>query len=120
MKKPKRIHNDTYKVTIQFFKDFTREEVVEYMKSRDEVISESFTSGVVGKAFGWREEYGSFRFGIWMEDINDLGVLCHESFHLINFILRERNIELTDSSDEAYAYLLEWLVNKLLRYPLTD
>lgn len=39
------------------------------------------------------------------EDI-DVGLIMHESLHLIHAILRDRGIEFTEESEEAFAYYL--------------
>lgn len=41
-----------------------------------------------------------------------LGVLVHELFHAAYFIMRKAGIDCNDSTDEAYAYLIEFLVEK--------
>lgn len=45
-------------------------------------------------------------------DAKDVGVLVHELFHAAYFILQKAGIDCNDSADEAYAYLLEFLVEK--------
>lgn len=44
-----------------------------------------------------------------------LSVLAHESFHAAEFVLRERGMTLTDSSDEAYAYYIAWMFRECYR-----
>ena len=46
-------------------------------------------------------------------DAKDLGVLVHELFHAAYFILQKAGIDCNDSTDEAYAYLIEFLVEKV-------
>lgn len=41
-----------------------------------------------------------------------LGVLVHELFHAAYFIMRKAGIDCNDSTDEAYAYLIEFLAEK--------
>lgn len=45
-------------------------------------------------------------------DAKDMGVLVHELFHAAYFILQKAGIDCNDSADEAYAYLIEFLVEK--------
>lgn len=40
---------------------------------------------------------------------HDLGVLAHETLHAALYVLRARHIELTESSEEAFAYYITWL-----------
>lgn len=39
----------------------------------------------------------------------DWSILAHELFHATDMILDRKGMRLTDSSDEAYAYLMEYL-----------
>lgn len=46
----------------------------------------------------------------------DAAVLCHEVFHAVTFILSKVGIPLeVMKSDEAYAYLLEYIVGEVLK-----
>ena len=46
----------------------------------------------------------------------DVAVLCHECFHAVVFILSKVGIPLeVMRSDEAYAYLLEYLVGEVVK-----
>lgn len=42
----------------------------------------------------------------------ELGILTHELFHAAYMILTKAGISCTDFSDEAYAYLIQFLVEK--------
>lgn len=46
---------------------------------------------------------------------NHLSVMAHECFHAAEFLLRERGMVLTDSSDEAYAYYIAWMFRECYR-----
>jgi hypothetical protein len=50
---------------------------------------------------------------LWLR-AKSLSVLAHEIFHVATFILDRAGIKLTDSSDEAYAYLIEHLTRQAL------
>ena len=43
------------------------------------------------------------------------GVIAHEAFHAADMILAYHGLELTDSSCEAYAYLLQWITNEIYK-----
>ena len=46
----------------------------------------------------------------------DIGVLCHEVFHAVSFILSKVGIPLeVMKSDEAYAYLIEYVINCFIK-----
>lgn len=48
------------------------------------------------------------------KDIKGLSILAHEIFHIANFTLGKAGINLTNDSDEAYSYLIEFLTKKIL------
>lgn len=41
-------------------------------------------------------------------------VLVHEVFHAASFLLKSKGIELDESSEEAYAYLIEFIYYKIM------
>jgi hypothetical protein len=43
----------------------------------------------------------------------NINTICHESFHIANTILKEAGLTLSDSSEEAYAYLVGWVGDKI-------
>ncbi len=45
---------------------------------------------------------------------NWYSVLTHEAFHSVVFVLQRAGFKLDESSDEAYAYLLGWLIREIL------
>lgn len=51
---------------------------------------------------------------LWFRDENPKpGVVAHECFHAVVSSLRERGMSLSAKSEEAYAYYLDWLVDKV-------
>lgn len=50
---------------------------------------------------------------IWTEQKNPV-VLAHESFHAAHTILQSKGFRLTDDSEEAYAYFIEFIMRKTL------
>lgn len=45
----------------------------------------------------------------------ELGLLCHEAFHCVEFIFDHVGIKHTKSTSEAYAYFLNYIVNELTK-----
>lgn len=45
----------------------------------------------------------------------DYGILQHEIFHAADLALRHMGITLSDDSDEAYAYLIEYLTTEIYK-----
>lgn len=50
---------------------------------------------------------------LWIQDINDKGTIAHEIFHIACYIMERAGISLCHESDEAYAYLIGYITNKI-------
>lgn len=50
---------------------------------------------------------------IRFKDLSDQGLIAHECFHAVCFIFNKIGITLSKDSDEAYAYLIQYLVNQI-------
>lgn len=55
----------------------------------------------------------SGQVALWVSDANDKGTLAHEIFHCVCFIMEKVGICLCHESDEAYAYLIGFITNKV-------
>ena len=44
------------------------------------------------------------------------GVIAHECFHITSFILGDKGLHLNEGSEEAYTYLLGYLVDEVTKY----
>lgn len=42
------------------------------------------------------------------------GILAHEVFHVTSILLRSRGMSLVKESEEAYAYLIEFIYRKII------
>lgn len=51
---------------------------------------------------------------LWIQDINDKGTIVHEIFHVVCYIMERSGISLCHESDEAYAYLIGYITNKVI------
>jgi len=49
------------------------------------------------------------------EDIDDPGIVAHEAFHAVIFLLEKIGMKFSSDSEEAYAYLIEYLTNQILK-----
>jgi hypothetical protein len=50
---------------------------------------------------------------IWTNDKSPI-LLAHEAFHAAHCILQSKGLRLTDDSEEAYAYFIEFIMRKTL------
>lgn len=51
---------------------------------------------------------------IWLRPDASLAVVAHEAFHATFYVMEEKGIRLSDASEEAFAYYLEWLMRGIL------
>ena len=49
------------------------------------------------------------------DNIDNVGIVAHESFHAVVFLFKKIGIEFCYESEEAYTYLLEYLINQILK-----
>jgi len=42
-----------------------------------------------------------------------INTICHESFHVVTTVLGNAGMELCDKSEEAYAYLIGWVAERI-------
>ena len=49
-----------------------------------------------------------------LDSVIDIGLLVHEAVHVANYMCARIGIKLCSDNDEPYAYMVQWLVNKLL------
>ena len=63
-----------------------------------------FTTGGDGTALTiWLPEWWSPKRS------KDLGILAHEALHAASYVLRCRNVEFAEASEEAFAYYVTWI-----------
>lgn len=69
------------------------------------------------KGMGYTGRLDCGGFVLWLRDYprtpHDFGVLAHETFHLADMILRNVGMTLSDDSDEAWAYLIDYLTVRI-------
>jgi len=46
-----------------------------------------------------------------VEDVKDINIVCHESFHAVSEVMRYVGMPLKHASEEAFAYLLGYIVD---------
>ena len=50
----------------------------------------------------------------WLKSSADVPVIVHEAFHAVWYFLRDKGLKLSEDSEEAYTYMLEWLMREIL------
>jgi len=60
------------------------------------------------------EKMGEDIVVIWLSEKADNAAVAHECVHVVHWILSDRGMQLTDASEEAYAYLVEYIMRKIV------
>lgn len=89
---------------IGMFKSITK-----YYKSVEEATTSLKKSDGIFCYFD-KEDY----FLISLEWNSTPDIICHECFHLVYSLMNIKDIKLSDDSEEAYAYALDYVVRKVL------
>lgn len=118
MKKPHFFYNDLYFANIYFCPGFTREELSEAIKLNFDVEYDKDLTGCYGSSIEVATEKGGGVF-VWIKNDelspSSISVIAHEALHVTNMILSSASIQIDiNSNDEAQAYLLGWIVKKIL------
>lgn len=66
-----------------------------------------------GRTVKFSNDQTAVRLNYYPSTAKDFGLVQHEIFHCIEFILDSIGMKLTYSSDEAYAYLIQYLTEKI-------
>lgn len=57
---------------------------------------------------------------IWVSDPDDPSLLAHELVHYVHWLLARKGMSFTDESEEAYAYLTQFLMRFMLENRRSD
>jgi hypothetical protein len=99
-------------------KVFIKEPKVRVLKDLEKYLTDEDYIDIVGKLED--EDYdaraimtdGGYTI-LLFKDKPSAGTIAHECFHAITFLFKRLGITLTEGSDEAWAYLLEYLVDQI-------
>jgi hypothetical protein len=111
---------DVYPIKLFVYLGIELEELVkELMVKCPDIEEEVFRRdlGSRGDADGLSVGLGSARYCIWLEsypvDAKLMGILIHELYHTVNDMMRDMDIVFCSKSEEAYAYLLGFLSERI-------
>jgi hypothetical protein len=85
-------------------------------ETRTEILTRcDIPLGVNGRFIGTHSvKYGSV-VTIWINPRKaGIPVLAHELVHVLSYVFDARGMTLSDHTDEAYAYYMEWLMREIL------
>lgn len=73
--------------------------------------SEEDFINVYGRALQLNNANGDTAYIIYVEDINNISVICHEVSHIVTYVIREYDIS---DEDEFRAYLMQYIVDSII------
>lgn len=112
--KPIHIYNKTYRHNYYVYYGVPLKEYLEHFEIQSGFPEEIGLDATCGGRCSTisDEEYGFMTF-IWTKE-KDIPSLVHEIFHAVYETLNGRGIPLTESSEEAYAYLSEMIMREVV------
>lgn len=51
---------------------------------------------------------------LWLHETAWAGTIAHEVFHAVYLVLNEKETPLNDTTEEVYAYSIQWLFNRIV------
>jgi hypothetical protein len=107
------IYDFTYRQNYYFIPAKTHKEYREICKKqlRNDIAPRDKETGGGFNVFNYRKDKTEVCY-IWASSKRDI---VHECFHAISYTLRNRGINLTDDSDEAFAYSIGFLADEIMK-----
>lgn len=109
----KKITFDTYPIQLYVFINENDEDILAYMDKEDipELVEDILDLEESDEAlFAYKD---TSRIAIRLRSLNKPEYITHEAFHATCYIMRYVGIRLSKSSEEAYAYLLQYIVENI-------
>lgn len=110
MRNFKHIWIEIYRVNIYWVRCSWKE----YIK----LVKYEFDEKVTGREPGGRHQVFKKKeqdiHVIWLPLKASWDIIAHEVFHCVHWIMDDKGMTLTDSSEEAYAYLIQYIVNQIM------
>ncbi len=98
----------------------TGEEAHHWLTATFGPITEFEVNAAMGGQTSWIVRPAGGILVLWFPEFSarnvaHLSMLSHEAFHATCFVLEDRGLTLSESSEEAYAYYLGWIVSECLK-----
>ena len=110
MKRPIRfrLHNDTWRFSVAVMVGGTAEDGAKWARK---LIGDGCQPGP-GNARCWYADACGGNAAIWFEKNPGAGIVAHEALHAVCQLMQNRGMQpMNTENDEAYCYLLQWLVS---------
>ncbi|KKN66087.1 hypothetical protein LCGC14_0475650 [marine sediment metagenome] len=110
-KKFNHIWEDLYKVNVWWFVG-SRKQYGDLVRKEFKLVASDIDDTVRGRVEYFTVDGQPLPI-IWLPK-KDITCLAHEVFHVVHWIMKYKGIYLSDDSNEAYAYLLEYLMEEIM------
>jgi hypothetical protein len=109
----KRITFDTYPIDLYVLINETDEDILAYvgkynLTNYEDLLNFNETEDAI---FVWEDD--SSEIYLRFRDLTKPELIAHEAFHATAYIMRHVGIRFSKSSEEAYAYLLEYIIENI-------
>lgn len=109
----KEISFDTYPVVIHVFIDSSNEEITEYIAENSLPLHKDILEFPEETTALFTYSYDSPTVYLRFREIENQAIIAHEAFHVTAFIMRYIGVRFSKNSEEAYAYLLQSIIEKI-------
>ena len=104
------LEGGSYPVEIEVIINPDIEVAAQYVKDNlDSTVTVHDFDGAAGLTFDFQDGKPGI---IWLESAQDPGIVNHELLHATINTMRHSGVSLSDSSEEAYAYQLQYLTTQ--------
>jgi hypothetical protein len=115
------IEIDVYSAVVFIAVNLTNEELTQSLLDSNinpSIVDLLVEASEIGEADAMTGEYRGISVMRYsdMKSLKDIGLITHESFHATSSLLRYIKLPLSYKSEEAYAYLLGYIVDKYKPY----
>jgi hypothetical protein len=104
---------DIYSTDILVSVGQSDDELLERLGLEPEVFEELF--GDFNKCVARTSMHDDGWIIIRLKDLNDVGVIAHEVFHSVCYLMRRVGIKHSFNSEEAFAYLIQYILNQIIK-----
>lgn len=108
----KQVTFDTYPVKLHVFINESDEDILSYLEKHNipELVEDIFLDESDEASFIYND---SPNIAIRLRDLSKPEIISHEAFHATVYIMRYIGTRFSKASEEAYAYLLQYIVENI-------
>lgn len=112
--KPIFIYNATFRTNIYVSYGITADEFLKSVKYHCSVELKETPEDKYGRMTVLYNPDGAEIIWLWLREKN-VSELAHEALHAVHYDLKNKGMNLTDDSEEAYAYYIQQIIREVLQ-----